>query len=165
MRFLLILLLVITKPCFGQIKLGIKVKRISESEVKVEILDSSRYVPFFEEFQPTKFDLSFVNDTVQSYKFHYQVFGHVVVPSEPLIENIQCELVITGKTFFLQLDYTNSYYGNIFYSINGILSHADKLGYQKLTPSGTCIVRNNAEVFIYNILGKKILTEKFILEE
>jgi len=40
MRFLLILLLVITKPCFGQIKLGIKVKRISESEVKVEMPQS-----------------------------------------------------------------------------------------------------------------------------
>lgn len=160
MRITCILFLLICKISFGQIGLDIKLKKSDES-IMVTIIDSSDYALFVEESAPSKFELSFENDTLSSYKFHYKVFGYVKVPTEPLREYASAELTISGKLFSLQLNYFNSYYGDKFYLINGELSKVSQDGYQSLIPFGTTVVKSKKELFIYNISKKGVRKKVF----
>lgn len=162
MKYYCLIILLISNVVYCQIGLGVKLKKVSENKILVEITDSLEYVPNFEEFQPTKFELEFIGDTLSRCEFQFMVFGNVKVPQEPLIETSEAEIFISGKNVYLQLRYFNSYYKEKFYIINGQLGKVDSNGFQTVIPIGTNIVKSGRVMFIHQISKKGITTKRFM---
>ena len=161
MRYVIILFSVIFSiQCYSQIGIDMRIKNNGD-KISIVIKDSSDYVKLEKDSSPSSFEMVFVNDTLSNLKFNYQVFGFVQKPQEPKVEKYEATLVRNGNNIMLQLDYFNSYYGDKFYVLNGVLSKPNANGEQIFTPTGVNVVQSKTYMKIYTIT-RKGLTKKGI---
>lgn len=154
MRYIIILFTVMQSiQCFSQTGLDIRVKNNGKI-LSIVIKDSSDYMGLVKDSSPSSFEMVFENDSLSSLKFKYQVFGLVEAPTEPKVEKYEATLVKSGNSMMLQLDYFNSYYGDKFYVLNGVLSKPNANGEQIFTPTGVNVVQSKTYIKIYTITRK-----------